>query len=185
MYLFLFLSEEKHIVVTVHSISSLISLDYWNKLKVFMILKRILRTYQIETILQQSFQQPPPNLQIFFPKYAKEGIQPRSSIRKRFDHWRTGRKWRAMLNPRIRWVTREKERSGRSMANYVGSARLPCASGADVYLRSMGAQDGSGAPLPFIHRARNRYAAGYTALEDICISFSTRLSTRQPPFISY
>lgn len=58
-------------------------------------------------------------------------------------------------------VTREKERSARSMANYVGSARLPCASGADVYLgaRSMGAQDGNGAPLPFIHRARNRYAA--------------------------
>lgn len=35
-------------------------------------------------------------------------------------------------------VTREKERSARSMANYVGSARLPCASGSDVYLRERG-----------------------------------------------
>lgn len=35
-------------------------------------------------------------------------------------------------------VTREKERGARSMANYVGSARLPCASGSDVYLGERG-----------------------------------------------
>lgn len=50
--------------------------------------------------------------------------------------------------------TREKERSARSMANYEGSVRLPCAvradaAGADVYLRTraMGAQDGSASPI--------------------------------------
>lgn len=162
-----------------------IQYHHWNKLKVFMILKRILRTHQIETILQQSFQ----ISESLSPNKRKRGFSldhPSGRKRRALIRWRTGRKWRTILNPRIRWVTREKERSGRSMANYAGSTRLPCASGADVYLRSMGAQDGSGAPLSFIHRARNRYAAAaYTALEDICIPFSTRLSTRQPPFISY